>query len=282
MIIFEKIEDLRAHLAEIRKEHESIGFVPTMGALHDGHLALVRRSKSCTGYTVCSIFVNPVQFNNPDDLLKYPRTLEKDIALLEQVQCDVLFHPSVKEMYPDEITEKYDFGYLEQIMEGAHRPGHFNGVAIVVKKLLDIVDADRAYFGEKDYQQLMIVKELVRQCGIRTQIIPCPTTREPDGLAMSSRNTRLGQAEREAAPVIFKTLKQIPEFLKTNSIENLKNWVTAQINESGFLQVEYIDIADASDLHIIDNHDFKGQKLIACIAVHAGPVRLIDNFQFNS
>ena len=253
-----------------------------MGALHDGHLALVRRSKSCTGYTVCSIFVNPVQFNNPEDLSKYPRTFEKDVELLNQVNCDVLFYPSVREMYPEEITEKYAFGELEQVMEGAHRPGHFNGVAVVVKRLLEIVDADRAYFGEKDFQQLLIVKALVKQCNIRTEIIPCPTVREPDGLAMSSRNTRLSPPERQAAPAIYKALKQIPGLLKTNSLPEIKEMLIREIQENGILKVEYLDFADAATLKIVQEAVPSGQKLIACIAVHAGPVRLIDNFQFNS
>lgn len=282
MIIFEHIKDLRDHLANVRPLQESIGFVPTMGALHDGHLALVRRSKSCTGYTVCSIFVNPVQFNNPEDLSKYPRTFEKDVELLNQVNCDVLFYPSVREMYPEEITEKYAFGELEQVMEGAHRPGHFNGVAVVVKRLLDIVDADRAYFGEKDFQQLLIVKALVKQCNIRTEIIPCPTVREPDGLAMSSRNTRLSPPERQAAPAIYKALKQIPGLLKTNSLPEIKEMLIREIQENGILKVEYLDFADAATLKIVQEAVPSGQKLIACIAVHAGPVRLIDNFQFNS
>ncbi len=282
MIIIENIKDLRDHLASVRPHHESIGFVPTMGALHEGHLALVRRSKSCTGYTVCSIFVNPVQFNNPDDLKKYPRTFEKDAEMLRQVKCDVLFYPGVKEMYPDEITEKYDFGELERVMEGAHRPGHFNGVAIVVKRLLDIVDADRAYFGEKDFQQLLIVKELVKQCRIRTEIIPCPTVREPDGLAMSSRNMRLTPDERQAAPVIYKALKQIPSLFKTKPLTEIRDELIHTIEETGILKVEYLDFANAENLQILKDPVPQGRKLIACIAVHAGPVRLIDNFQFNS
>lgn len=282
MIVFEKIAELREHLSEVRKNGKVVGFVPTMGALHDGHLALINRSKSCTDYTVCSIFVNPIQFNNPDDLKKYPRNLEKDSALLEKANCDLVFFPSVEEMYPDEIIDHYDFGQLERVMEGAHRPGHFNGVAIVVKKFLEIIEPDKAFFGEKDFQQLMIVKELVRIEGMKAEIVPCPIIREPDGLAMSSRNARLNDEERKAAPVIYNSLSQISNLKKSNSLDQVKNYIIENINRSGILKVEYIDIANAANLEIIDKWPDKPLHLVACIAVNAGSVRLIDNYQFYS
>jgi pantoate--beta-alanine ligase len=266
----------------LRNPETEIGFVPTMGALHDGHLALLRRARACNEVTVCSIFVNPIQFNNPDDLKNYPRTLESDSEKLESVNCDILFYPNEKEMYPVPETKVYDFGQLDKVMEGEHRPGHFNGVAIIVRKLLEIVEPNRVYFGEKDFQQLQIVKALVRIENIKVKIIPCPTVREPDGLAMSSRNVRLSPEQRTLAPVIHKLLSEIPLLKNNMSVSDVKHYVFQKINMNNLMQLEYLEIAEPDTLTTITDWPVPGSKLVACIAVQVGNVRLIDNHQFNS
>ncbi len=254
----------------------TIGFVPTMGALHEGHLDLVSKAVHENETVVCSIFVNPVQFNNPDDLEKYPRTLEEDKRMLEQAGCHVLFHPGVSEMYPGPPAEKYDFGLLEQVMEGRFRPGHFNGVAIVVKRLFDLVKPDRAYFGEKDYQQLLIIKALVRMCHIPVKIVPCPTVREADGLAMSSRNRRLSPEHRRLAPEIRQSLLSLKASGNAVPLEQAIQLAIKRIEANTPFRVEYLEVSDAVSL-MPATHWQAFPSLVCCTAVWAGDVRLIDN-----
>jgi len=254
----------------------SSGFVPTMGALHEGHLALIRRAARENDFVTASIFVNPIQFNNPEDLAKYPRTLEDDLEKLKKAGCNLVFVPEVAEMYPEPSTTIYDFGMLDKVMEGKFRPGHFNGVAVVVKRLFDIIQPGRAYFGEKDYQQLQVIKALVRQQDLEVQIVPCATIREPDGLAMSSRNVRLTPEQREAAPCIYQALKDMREFASHLSVAESCIRAVKQIEAEGVLTVEYLEVADAYTLLPV-NHWTEASKVIAFIAVHAGSVRLIDN-----
>jgi pantoate--beta-alanine ligase len=252
------------------------GFVPTMGALHAGHIALVERAAGENEVASASIFVNPIQFNNPDDLTRYPRTLDADLAKLEKAGCHLVFVPEVKEMYPEPSTKVYDFGMLDKVMEGEFRPGHFNGVAVVVKRLFDIMRPSRAYFGEKDYQQLQVIKALVRMERIPVEIIPCPTVREPDGLAMSSRNVRLSHEERQAAPVIYKALCDLRNNRHAFDMQECIYRAIKQIESVGVLRVEYLTLSDAETLKPVK--DWSGASpIIACIAVFAGPVRLIDN-----
>lgn len=275
MKITHTISETRAWLEEQVKAGKSSGFVPTMGALHRGHIELVRRSVGENDITGCSIFVNPIQFNNPEDLEKYPRTIESDVAMLGEAGCDLVFIPSVKEMYPGPVTEKYDFGPLEQVMEGAYRPGHFNGVAIVVKKLFDIFQPDRAYFGEKDFQQLAIIRALVKMKNIPVEIVPCPTVREADGLAMSSRNRRLSPEERAIAPEIYRTLDLAADNAGIKSVAEVKQLGYDRLTEKGFV-VDYFEIADTATLQPVTAWD-EAPEIIGCVAAFLGNVRLIDN-----
>lgn len=291
MIIFNTIEQLQNHLNSIRNQKKLIGFVPTMGALHMGHISLVDKAKADCDVVVCSIFVNPTQFNDLSDLDKYPRTLEADCQLLEKANCDIVFAPEVKEMYTEaELELKKQniedkswtngksvlFGTLETVMEGAHRPGHFNGVAQVVSKLFRIVEPDKSYFGQKDFQQLAIIRSMVKQLEMPIQIIACDILREPNGLAMSSRNERLTKEERVEAAVISKTLFSIKEHYKSKSIAELKKLAEAQIKTVPSITLEYIEVSDSETLQPID--DFKQSKsAVVCIAVKLGAVRLIDN-----
>jgi len=275
MKIFGSIRDTRQWLSGQRATGKTLGFVPTMGALHQGHLDLVTRAASENDLCGVSIFVNPIQFNNPDDLVKYPRTLDEDLLMLEKSGCDVVFVPSVEEMYPEPVTEKYDFGNLERVMEGAHRPGHFNGVAIVVKKLFNVFGPDRAYFGEKDFQQLRIIQALVKMEKIPVEIIPCPTVREPDGLAMSSRNRRLGAEERAIAPEIYRTLLKAREMAKKMKVDEIKDISVDRLNSKGF-KVDYFEISETDSLQPISAWE-DATGAIACVAAFLGGVRLIDN-----
>jgi pantoate--beta-alanine ligase len=246
-----------------------------MGALHQGHLQLVKRSVRDNDITGCSIFVNPIQFNNREDLLTYPRTLEQDLEMLEKAGCELVFIPSVEEMYPEPVTLQYDFGNLDKVMEGEHRPGHFNGMAIVVKKLLDIFRPRRAYFGEKDFQQLRIIQSLVKMEQIPAEIVPCPTVREPDGLAMSSRNRRLSEYERAVAPEIYRTLLQAKALAKKIPVTELKDICRKNLADKGFIP-DYFEIADIETLHPVSKWE-DSREVIACVAAFLGPVRLIDN-----
>lgn len=276
MKVFNSIKNTNEFLSKERSKGRTIGFVPTMGALHEGHLELMRKTKQENDILACSIFVNPIQFNNKEDLKKYPRTLEDDIRKLNSIGCDILFTPSTKEMYPEEEKTIYDFGNLDKVMEGMHRHGHFNGVAIVVKKLFDIIQPDKAYFGEKDFQQLVIIQTLVKQLKLSVEIIPCPIVREKDGLAMSSRNERLSPDERKSAPIIFKTLQDAKNNFSKFSIEEIKKHVASKINSNPGMKLEYFEIVDKQSLLPVKNLT-DSKNCIACIALFLGKIRLIDN-----
>lgn len=280
MKVIRTLKQMHDYSVAARKAGKSIGFVPTMGALHNGHLMLVEKALAENDLGVCSIFVNPIQFNNPRDLEKYPRTFEKDSAMLEAIGCNVIFYPDVEEMYPEPVTHTYDFGLLDKVMEGRYRAGHFNGVAIVVKKLFDIVIPHKAYFGEKDYQQLAVIKALVKTESIDIDIIPCPIVRETDGLAMSSRNVRLTPAQRREAPLIYQTLIKASELYKTQSVETVMEWVAQSINANPEMKLEYFEIS-ATDTLIPVRENKPHGPVVACIAVFMGQIRLIDNMIFN-
>jgi pantoate--beta-alanine ligase len=281
MQVVSSITQLKLILKGFRSESRSIGFVPTMGALHKGHISLVTYSNHDNEITVVSIFVNPTQFNDKNDLKNYPRTMEADLALLEKNEADIVFAPPEKDMYPEPDTRIFDFGNLEKVMEGTHRPGHFNGVAQIVSKLLFAVEPDKAYFGEKDFQQLAIIKQLVLQLNLPVQIVPCPIMRETDGLAMSSRNVLLLPNQRKEATLISKTLFESQKLAATYTIENLKTWVVDTINKNSELQVEYFEIVDDKELMPISSWKEEKEK-VGCIAVKVGTIRLIDNIHYNS
>ena len=277
MILFKKVEDIASYLLKRKEQGMLIGFIPTMGALHRGHISLLASSKKKDSLSVCSIFVNPAQFNDVKDFDNYPTTIEKDIDALEKAGCDVLFLPSVSEMYPGgtQHAEKYDIGYLETVLEGKYRPGHFQGVCLVVNRLLDIIPADELYLGQKDYQQSMVIKKLVELKNIKTNISICPTLRETDGLAMSSRNMRLSEQDRKLALKIFESLSFLKTNIKPGNLKTLKQAAAQKLTDAGF-KVDYIEIADAADLSIIDHWDGH-VKPVAVAAAFLGDVRLIDN-----
>jgi len=279
MKVFETIRDLHVWQEGQGFPGMVTGFVPTMGALHEGHLQLVRRSVCENDRSVVSIFVNPIQFNNPEDLRKYPRQPERDLAMLEATGCDAVFMPGVEEIYPEEITVSYDFGILEEVMEGRYRPGHFNGVAVVVRRLFDIVRPGRAYFGEKDFQQLRIIQELVRQEGLGVEIVPCPIVREDDGLAMSSRNMRLSPEERALAPVIHQVLEEVRRRAADEPYAELVRWATGRLDEVPGMKVEYFTIARLDTLEEVTDQSPVPAGVGAFAAVYLGPVRLIDNIR---
>ena len=275
MEIFETKKAVDQALRRYRSDNVAIGFVPTMGALHRGHISLVERCCKENGITVVSIFVNPTQFNDKNDLANYPRTLEEDLHQLRLAGCDFVFVPQITEMYPEEDTRAFDFGMLDKVMEGACRSGHFNGVAQIVSKLFDAVQPDRAYFGEKDFQQLVIIRHLVAMTNQRVQIVGCPIVREVDGLAMSSRNVRLSLEQRKKAPVIARTLFACKKQTASMPLEALKKWVVEQINSTPGLQTEYFDIVDRNTLQTAIQ--YQENTLQGCIAVRVGVIRLIDN-----
>ena len=285
MKVFNFIVDIQRFVEEKQNSGLKIGFVPTMGALHEGHLSLINRAKKENDIVVCSVFVNPIQFNNPADLEKYPRTPEKDIEKLDQAGCDAVFMPTPEEMYPEKVEEHYDFGDLERIMEGACRPGHFNGVAIVVRKLFEIVTPNKAYFGEKDFQQLAIINKMVSDLNMPLEIVPCPIVRENDGLAMSSRNVRLNEAERALAPKIFATLNDAVSKIDATGVTSLQDSITpaemkayalAKYAEIKEFDVEYVEITDEINLKSIENWN-ECEHARIFVALQHGPVRLIDN-----
>jgi pantoate--beta-alanine ligase len=279
MEIFSQIGPLRAFLEQKKMLGKSVGFVPTMGALHAGHLALIRESRQENPVTICSIYVNPAQFNNPDDLARYPRTLDKDIEMLKSTGCDALFCPSNGEIYPEKSVITFDFGHLEQILEGKFRPGHFSGVAKVVSKLLNIVQPSKSYFGQKDFQQFKIVECLVRELMFNTELRCIPIQREADGLAMSSRNMRLNEAERKNAIVFYKTLQLAKQRLAEGlSMTQIKKEAKAYCEERPGIQLEYLELADAANFVVIEN--VTGNAVLL-IAGYVGEVRLIDNLLVN-
>lgn len=283
MKVFEFKKDLEAYLFSHRKAAKSIGLVPTMGALHAGHLALVKQALTENDTVVVTIFVNPTQFNNSDDLIKYPRNLESDINLLNTLKSTniIVYAPTVADIYPEGIVSKsYDLGEIEFVMEGKFRPGHFQGVATIVDSLFNIVKPNKAYFGKKDYQQLLIIKRLVEITNQEIEIIPCSILREIDGLAMSSRNQRLTQKHREAAPFIYKTLVTAKKKFGTKSAKEVTNWVANEFNKNQLLELEYFTIADQTTLKpVLRKQKFKKHR--AFIAAFAGDIRLIDNIALN-
>lgn len=278
-VIVDKVADLKKIIQNLKHEGKSIGFVPTMGALHKGHISLVERCVADNDITVVSIFVNPTQFNDKNDLKNYPRMPERDIPMLEAAGVDIVFMPTEQEIYPEPDTRVFDFGMLDKVMEGKFRPGHFNGVAQVVSKLFDIVAPHRAYFGQKDYQQLAIIRAMVRMLGYTIEIVGCPIVREPDGLAMSSRNLLLSPEHRKSAPLIHKTLAEARNKTHELSVKEMILWVINQVNADPNLKVEYFELADANTLLPVESWDHPN-GIIGCIAVWAGNIRLIDNMMF--
>lgn len=277
MEIFKQIAPLKAYLKDLRCSGKSVGLVPTMGALHDGHLALVRAAKAANPVTVASIFVNPIQFNNPNDLLKYPRTLESDLQLLEEAGCEVVFSPGNEEMYPAMSTLKLDFGHLDKIMEGEFRPGHFSGVAVVVSKLFHIVEPDNAYFGQKDWQQFTIIGKLTEELNFNVALHSVPTLRESDGLALSSRNRRLNEEQRKVATVFHKALVRAKNALKEGkSPAAVKPEVQAFVQNTSGVRLEYLELVDSKNLNVLKSVSDATQPIL-CIAGYVGDVRLIDN-----
>lgn len=278
MLTFTEKESLMRHLKNLKNQQVSIGFVPTMGALHNGHLSLVQKSVADNDITVVSIFVNPTQFDNLSDLEKYPRDLEKDISLLEPFNSKlIVFTPSISNMYENGLTsDTYFFDNLENEMEGKHRKGHFDGVATVVSKLFEIINPNKAYFGEKDFQQLQIIRKMVAQNGQKVSIVNCPVVREDNGLAMSSRNERLSTKEREEAAIIYQTLKEVKEKFHSENIETLNKLVTERFLPYANMQLEYFEIADEETLKSANSKE-ANKKYRAFIAVFIGGVRLIDN-----
>lgn len=283
MLVFNTIKALKETLAPLQQEKKTIGFVPTMGALHAGHISLIQRAVQDNNVTVCSIFVNPIQFNNKKDLEKYPRDVKKDIKMLENSGCEVVFNPSVKEMYPKPIETKYNFGSLENVMEGEFRTGHFNGVAVVVKRLFDIVEPNNAYFGEKDFQQIAIIRKLTEIENLDVRIIGCPIIREFDGLAMSSRNTRLNTEERKQAPFIYRILKEAKNQLLHNNIPviDVKKYVENQFDRNEWFQLQYFEVAEPKGLEPV-LHIKQQDKARLFIAAYLGDIRLIDNLEIYS
>jgi pantoate--beta-alanine ligase len=281
MILLKKPAELSAYIAEKKKQGNSIGFAPTMGALHNGHISLINNSKLVNNITVCSIFVNPTQFNDAKDFENYPSTIETDIDALEKVGCDVLFLPSAQEIYPDGTKNlpHYQLGYLETVLEGKYRPGHFQGVCQVVHRLLNIVQPHHLYLGQKDYQQCMVIKKLVELTRLNINVKVCTTLRENDGLAMSSRNIRLNEQERKMAVTIAETLLFIKKEIKQGDIQDLKQKAVQYLSAKSF-KVDYVEIANADDLTIVENWDGK-EKLVALAAAYLNEVRLIDNMLLN-
>lgn len=279
MILFKRPDDLIDFIQKKRKSTIKIGFVPTMGALHQGHISLIEKSKSENDITICSIFINPTQFNNPNDFKKYPVTIEADIEQLELNGCDILFMPSVNDIYPENFQKShFELGYLDNILEGKHRAGHFQGVCMVVKRLLEIVKCDILYLGQKDYQQCMVIKKMATDLNIPVEIKISPTIREENGLAMSSRNKRLNEAEKEAALVIFEVLSLLKDNIFELSITALLQTGENKLTSKGF-KVDYIVITDEI-LNPIKNAE-KNQTIVALIAASIGDVRLIDNMILN-
>lgn len=276
MLIFTKINDLTGFLERERTAGKTIGFVPTMGALHPGHTSLIERSKKQCDVTVCSIFVNPTQFNDPKDLERYPRMPQKDIHLLEEAGCHAVFLPSSEEIYPNPGKEVFDFGYLNDTLEGKHRPGHFNGVAQVVKRFFQIIEPDAAFFGSKDYQQVMIIRALVAQMQSKIEIIACPILREADGLAMSSRNALLNVEERNVASSIPKIMKKANGLLQTVGLEAAKSFVDNETAANPLMKLDYYEVCQAADLKIVSKLE-SGKDYVAVIACFVGRIRLIDN-----
>ena len=279
MKIIHTIKDLQTELSELKAQGKKVGLVPTMGALHAGHASLVKRSVNENDVTVVSVFVNPTQFNDKNDLVKYPRTLDADCKLLESCGVTFVFAPSVEEIYPEPDTRRFSYAPLDTVMEGAFRPGHFNGVCQIVSKLFDIVKPHCAYFGEKDFQQLAIIREMVRQMKFDLEIVGCPIVREEDGLALSSRNARLSAEERENALNISRTLFKSRTFATTHSVSETQKMVEDAIEAAPGLRLEYFEIVDGNTLQKINDWE-NTSYAVGCITVFCGEVRLIDNIKY--
>lgn len=282
MEIIRTVEGLRRKVAEAKAQGKTVGLVPTMGALHAGHVSLIERARRDNDVVVVSVFVNPTQFNNPDDLRTYPRTEEADCEKLRAASVDFAFIPSVEEVYPEPDTRVFDLGKVAEVMEGAMRPGHFNGVAQIVSKLFAIVEPTRAYFGEKDFQQIAVIRRMVELEGFNLEIVDCPILRESDGLAMSSRNVRLTPEQRAVAPGIHKVLAESLATAATTPLAQTKKEVIEKINAIPFMEVEYYEIVDPLTMQPIENwEDSKNGSPVGCITVYCGDVRLIDNIRYN-
>lgn len=281
MEIISTVAGLRKAVADAKAKGLTVGLVPTMGALHAGHMSLIERARKDCGFVVVSVFVNPTQFNNPDDLRTYPRTVEADCALLEEAGVDVAFTPTVEEVYPEPDTRIFELGPVAEVMEGAMRPGHFNGVAQVVSKLFDFVRPDKAYFGEKDYQQIAVIRRMAELEGFDIDIVDCPIKREADGLAMSSRNVRLTPEQRAIAPAIHEALAASVDLAEQGiELESVKNMVIDEIDSYDEMEVEYFEIVDALTLQPVENWCDATNGAVGCITVWMGDVRLIDNIKY--
>lgn len=277
MIIINNFKELHFQLLKCRLSKKTIGFIPTMGALHSGHASLIKTGKETSDVTVCSIFVNPLQFNNRDDFESYPNTLEKDISVLTDLECDILFLPTEKEIYPDESSKnkQYDLGYLENILEGKFRPGHFQGVCLVVERLLSMVEPDLLFLGQKDFQQCLVIERLIDIMGADIKLIKCPTLREESGLAKSSRNLRLTESELMTAAELYKTLTFISNAASSKGFPELQKEAMTHLEKEGF-SIEYIALANAENLQLED-HFKKGEKQVILVAAYLNEIRLIDN-----
>jgi pantoate--beta-alanine ligase len=279
VLILTKIAELQGFLRDARQRSATVGFVPTMGALHEGHVSLIAQSRQDCDVTVCSIFVNPRQFNDKDDLKRYPRTPEADAVMLRNAGCDALFMPEAAEIYPDDKPKQFDLGGLDRILEGRSRPGHFDGVAQVVNRFFELIKPDRAYFGSKDYQQLLIVRKLVKQQHFPIEVVAAPIIREKDGLAMSSRNALLSPEERKAASFIPMLMQKAKQKALESGVDEARKLVEGELKDIPHLRLDYFEICDASDLSPVTRLNSK--PAISLIAVHCGKVRLIDNLQLN-
>lgn len=282
MEIIRKVKELKEIVDRKHSEGKTVGLVPTMGALHAGHLSLINRARKENDFVVVSVFVNPTQFNNPEDLRTYPRSEEADCRKLETADVDVAFIPEVEEVYPEPDTRVFDLGPVAEVMEGKMRPGHFNGVAQIVSKLFEMVNPDKAYFGEKDFQQIAVIRRMAEICGFNINIIDCPICREEDGLAMSSRNVRLTPEQREIAPAIHRTLAGSIEYASEHSVAETEKYVVDTINSFPGMEVEYYQIVNSKDMQPIENWSDVKQPYcpVGCVTVYCGEVRLIDNIKY--
>ncbi|MFV0535986.1 MAG: pantoate--beta-alanine ligase [Dysgonomonas sp.] len=281
MDILRTVREVQDVVSSLHLEGKTIGFVPTMGALHEGHFSLVRKCVADNDICIVSIFVNPTQFNNKEDLVKYPRNLERDAQYLEKEGVNIIFAPAEEEIYPEPDTREFDFGQIDKVMEGVHRPGHFNGVAQVVSRLFDIAKPERAYFGEKDFQQLAIIRAMVKQLGLPVQIVPMPIVREESGLALSSRNERLTPEQRNIAVAISKTLSESREWIVDCTVAEVVKNVTDTLNAYEELKVEYYEIVDGYTLQPVSDW-VESDYIVGCIAIFCGEVRLIDNIIYKA
>lgn len=280
MEIIRTVKELKQAVTNAKAQGSKIGLVPTMGALHAGHVSLIERARRENNFVVVSVFVNPTQFNNPTDLKTYPRTEKADCEKLEAAGVDVAFIPSVEEIYPEPDTRVFELGPVADVMEGAMRPGHFNGVAQIVSKLFEMVKPDRAYFGEKDFQQIAVIRKMVELCGFKLEIVDCPIKREDDGLAMSSRNVRLTADQRKVAPMIHKILTESVQYAKDHTVDETIKLVTDELNKVEFMDVEYYQIVDPLTMQPIAQWDDTKLNPVGCITVYCGDVRLIDNIKY--